>query len=288
MWLKQKCLYITIGFFLMPACIVFPLSREKHFKSSSQQNQTRPSKADVVESTTPPKRGGRVKKEEAIFELTESIKFADGTEIFTVGKYDIKDLRELPIHMGGNETDGVTLTKQETDKIHVRTCREYDSAVEQGYFPYTTYDITMKSFFKYPCGLLNIFHTAKYPEQSFIVSPTEGILNLELLPLSFFPVLSDFEQTYGFNIKNVTYQEQVEKGLLEVTDMGQNWMSCEIEGLTQHLTEVARADFNGDGIEDILLSEAVYATRGSFRTYKITILTKKSLDGKYEKYNRMV
>ena len=178
-----------------------------------------------------------MKKEEAIFKLTESIKFADGTEILTVGKSDIEALRDLPIHMGGNETDGVTLMEQETDKIHVRTCREYDSAVEQGYFPYTTYDITMESFFKYPCGLLNIFHTAKYPEQSFIVSPTEGILNLELLPLSFFPVL----------------------------------------------TEVARADFNGDGIEDILLSEAVYAIRGSFRTYKITILTKKSMDGKYEK-----
>ena len=47
--------------------------------------------------------------------------------------------------------------------------------------------------------------------------------------------------------------------------MGENWLRCENEGLKQYLKEVARADFNSDGIEDILLSEYVSATRGSYR-----------------------
>ena len=219
---------------------------------------------------------------EAIFELIEGMQFADGTEVKSIAKADIEDLRDLPIHMGKNKTNGVTLTNRKNEKIHVHTCREYDAALERGYFPYSNYDISMASWFKYPCGLLNLLETATIPQRSFIPTSKEGLFNLELLPLSLFPVVSDFEQTYGYNIENVTYQDQVEKELLKVTDMGHNWFSCEDDVLEQHLTEVARADFNGDGIEDILFFESVHATQGSFRFYQIIILTRKSIDGKFE------
>ena len=219
---------------------------------------------------------------ETIFELIEGMQFADGTEVKSIAKADIEALRDLPIDMGGNDTDGVTLTNDKNEKVYVRTCREYDSALKRGYFPYSNYDISMGSWFNYPCGLLNLLETATIPQQSFIPTSKEGILDLELLPLSVFPVLSDYEQTYGYNIENVTYQDYVEKGLIKVTGMGHNWLSCEQEGLKQHLTEVIRADFNGDGIEDILFFESVHATQGPYRTYDIIILTRKSIDGKFE------
>ena len=219
---------------------------------------------------------------QGIFQLIESMQFADGTEVEFIAKADIDALRDRPIYMGGNNTDGVTLTKSRNEKIHVRTCREYDSALKRGYFPYSNYDISMGSWFKYPCGLLNLLETATIPQQSFIPTSKEGVFNLELLPLSLFPVLSDYEQTYGYNIENVTYQDQVESGLLKVIGVGQNWFSCEDDALRQHLTEVARADFNGDGIEDILFFESGHATQGSFRFYQIIILTRKSIDGKFE------
>ena len=219
---------------------------------------------------------------EAIFELIEGMQFADGTEVESITKADIEDLRDLPVHMGKNKTDGVTLTKNKDEKIYVRTCREYDAALEGGYSPYSNYDIAMASWFKYSCGLLNLLQTATLSQQSFISTPKKGVFDIELLPLSVFPILSDYEQTYGYDIENVTYQDQVEKGLLKVTDMRHNWFSCEDDVLKQHLTEVARADFNGDGIEDILFFESVHATQGSFRFYQIIILTRKSIDGKFE------
>jgi hypothetical protein len=215
--------------------------------------------------------------------------FADGTEVTSITKADIETLRDLPIDMGGNKTDGVTLTRsrktksRHDKKIHVRTCREYDSALEDGYYPSSTYDISMGSWFKYPCGTLNLLETATVPQRSFIPTSEEGVFNLKLLPLSLFPVVTDFEQTYGYNIENVTYQDQVDKGLLKVTEMSQSKLVCEDDGLRQHLTEVARADFNGDDVEDILLSEAVHATQGTYRTYDMIILTRKSTDGKFEK-----
>ena len=284
MGFRQKCLYVGVGFLFMAFCIVLVLGCEKGNKSSSQQNSTTSSsKTEVAEK--PPVRASRTaaESEELSFELVESIKFADGTEVKSITKADIEALRDRPIYMGGNDTDGVTLTNEKNEKVHVSTCREYDSALERGYFPYTTYDIAMDSWLKFPCGTLNFLQAATTPRQSFIPNPKEGVIDLALLPLSLFPVLTDIEQRYGYSIENVTYQDQVEKGLLKVTGMGENWLSCEEEGLKQHLIERVRADFNSDGIEDILLSESVHATGGTFRFHQITILTRKSVDGMFEK-----
>ena len=283
MGFRQKCLHAGIGFMFMTFGMVLVLGCEKSNRSSSQQSVTTPNNtAEMLEKPSAPESGTAEAPEELSFELVESIKFADGAEAKSIAKADIDALRDRRIHMGGNDTDGVTLTNEKNEKVHVRTCREYDAAIERGYYPYTTYDISMASWFEYPCETLNLLETAAIPQQSFISKPKEGVIDLALLPLSLFPVLSDIEQTYGHNIDNVTYQDQVDKGLLKVTGMGENWLSCEDDGLKQHLTEVARADFNSDGIEDILLSESVSATQGSYRSYKITILTRKSVDGKFE------
>ncbi len=313
MGLRQRCLCLRIGFLFVAFCAVFVLGCEKNNESSSQQTETDPNnKAKVTEKTPAsasempiggpngcvvmmteknpaPASAPPVEPGELTFELVRSIKFADGTEVKSITKADIETLRDLPIDMGGNKTDGVTLTRsrktksRHDKKIHVRTCREYDAALEDGYYPSSTYDISMGSWFKYPCGTLNLLERATIPQQSFIPTSNEEVLDLKLIPLSLFPVMTDFEQTYGYNIENVTYQDYVEKGLIKVIDRDQNGFSCENDGLRQHLTEVARADFNDDGIEDILLSETVHATQGTYRTYDMIILTRKSIDGKYEK-----
>ena len=277
---RQRCLCMGIGFLFIMFCTVFVLGYEKPIMAASQHTETDPnSEGTATEKPPAPASAPPVKPKEITFELTESIKFADGTEVKSITKADIETLRDLPIDMGGNDTDGVTLTNNKDDKIHVRTCREYDAALEDGYYPSSTYDISMASWFKYPCGLLSLLETAAIPQQSFLPTLKEGAVSLELLPFSLFPELLDFED----NIANVTYRDRVKQGLLKVTDIGQNWFSCEDDGLRQHLTEVARADFNDDGIEDSLLSEAVHATQGTYRTYDLIILTRKSMDGKYEK-----
>ena len=274
---RQRCLCMGIGFLFMMLCVVFVLTCEGR------------SEAEVAKKSPSPASGTSVKPEELTFELIKNIKFADGTEVKSIAKADIDALRDRPIDMGGNKTDGVTLTRgrktksRHDKKIHVRTCREYDSALEDGYYPSSTYDISMASWFKYPCETLNLLEIATIPQQSFIPTSKEGVFDLKLIPLSLFPVVTDFEQTYGYNIENVTYQDYVDKGLLKVTEMSQSKLVCEDDGLRQHLTEVARADFNGDDVENILLSEAVHATQGTYRTYDMIILTRKSMDGKFEK-----
>ena len=218
------------------------------------------------------------------FEFTTPLTFANNIEKKSITKADIQALRDLPVDMGENDTDGVTLTnrKRYDEKKHVQTCSEYDAALAQGYLPASTYDIAMSSYFEYRCGTLNLIKQASEPNRSFL-PPPEKLFDLKLLPLALFPVFSDVEQTYGYNIENDTYQNQADKGLLTVVKPQGDWFSVcyEDEGSRQYLTEGVRTDFNGDGIEDVLLYEAVYVTGGSYRSYDLIILTRKSADSKF-------
>jgi len=50
----------------------------------------------------------------------------------------------------------------------------------------------------------------------------------------------------------------------------------------QQLVEVARADFNGDGIEDILVFEYGYATHGTLGFGGVRILTRRTASSRFE------
>ena len=115
--------------------------------------------------------------------------------------------------------------------------------------------------------------------------PTDDpeLFDLKLLPLTLFPVITDYEQVYGRDIEGETFYDQVEKGELEVIENTPHKFACKSEGTEYYLTEVVRADFNGDETEDILFRETEYAIGGTYRVYNLLILTRKSSGAKYEK-----
>ena len=85
---------------------------------------------------------------EVVFELIEGMQFANTAEVKFVAKADIESLRDRPIRFGENKhIDGVTLTNGEGKQAYVRTCREYESALEEGYSPYTNFDLKMSTWF---------------------------------------------------------------------------------------------------------------------------------------------
>lgn len=219
---------------------------------------------------------------EDVLELIEGMQFADATEVKFVAKADIDSLRDRSIRLGENKhIDGVTLTNRGGKQTYVRTCREYESALEQGASPYTNFDFKMSTWFRHQCGLLNALQAATTPQQSFISAPKVGITDLKLLPVSFFPIIG--EEAANMEFLDGTYQSKVDDGVLMVESTHQNSLQIrEPEGMGQHLVEVVRADFNWDGIEDILLFEYCYATHGTLGYGGIRILTRKSINGKFE------
>jgi len=216
-----------------------------------------------------------------IFRLIESMQFAEAMEIRTVVKADIDDLRGRPIRFGQNDhIYGVTLTNDSNEQVYVRTCKEYDTAIQSGYYALTNFDIKISTFFEHQCGLLSSLQDATTPDRSFIADPRAGIVDIQLIPFSFFPSLGDTPQE---NDPTATYQRKVDDGTLVIKRLRQNTLCIEVpEGMGQQLIEVARADFNNDGIEDMLIFEYCYATHGTFGVGGIRILTRKTENGLFE------
>ncbi len=273
---------MEIGCLFMMFFIVFVLGCEKNIKSSSQQTETDLNSKEIVTEKPPgPVNASPVKPEELTFELSESIKFADGTEVKSITKANIEALRDLPIYSEKNDyIDGVTLINAKDEQIFVRTCREYEAAFERGYYPSLPNSNVKSSIrFDHNCGLLRVLQAATVSQESFISNPKVGVIDLELLPFSFFPSVDELERME----LNATYQSKVIKDVLVVKMVRQNFLTIvEPHGMGQQLVEAVRADFNGDGIEDILLFEYCFATGGTLGFGGIRILTRKSTDGKFE------
>ena len=164
--------------------------------------------------------------------------------------------------------------------MHVRTCEEYDIAIQSGYYALTNFDIKMSTFFEHQCGLLSSLQATTTPGRSFIADPRAGIADLQLIPFSFFPSFGDAPPE---DDTAATYQSKVDDGTIVIKRLRQNTLCVEEpEGMGQQLIEVARADFNSDGIEDILLFEYCYATHGTLGFGGIRILTRKTANGLFE------
>ena len=241
------------------------------------------SNADVPKES-PPASGTSVKPEAVTFELIKDIMFADGTEVKSVTKTDIDDLRDLPVWMGEiGLLDGLRLTHKQKEKLHVRTCREYDSAMESGYYADTGFEVKMSVWFKFQCGLLNALETAEIPRESFISDLKVGVINLELLRFAIFPYnLADILDWEEARDMKTTYQDMVDAEELRVKSADKHILRVEDEGMAQTMEEVVRADFNNDGIEDILVFEYHRAIGGTLGFGGIIMLTRKSIDGKLE------
>ena len=77
---------------------------------------------------------------EVVFELIEGMQFTNAAEVKFVAKADIESLRDKPIRFGENKhINEVTLTNSKGKQVHVQTCREYESALDQGYSPYSNF-----------------------------------------------------------------------------------------------------------------------------------------------------
>jgi hypothetical protein len=185
------------------------------------------------------------------------------------------------VTLGQNDhVSGVTLTNHAGQERFVTNCKEYDDAVGAGYFAFSNYNMKISVFFRHQCGLLSALESARTADASFIAEPRAGITDLQLMPFFLFPWTGDRETSED---ATTTYQNKVDDGTLVVKRLKQNMLSIvEPEGMGQHLVEVARADFDGDGIEKILLFEYCYATHGTLGFGGVTILRRRGPNALFE------
>jgi hypothetical protein len=160
----------------------------------------------------------------------------------------------------------------------VFSCREWAQAHRQGEYVNSNYEMAMESSFIHTCSLLYALKDAKPAKRSFIANPRVGLANLNLLPPNVKgDGLSDEEET-EFNklaARGVRMSNLIAKGEVKAKATKTSLSLAEPYDETE-LEEAARADFNGDGVEDIFIWASKHIGMGTLRYYYYFLLTRRS------------
>jgi hypothetical protein len=187
---------------------------------------------------------------------------------------DIEMLASDPLSLGENAgVQGVTLTDPHNVNAQrlVSNCKAYDAASRAGWYALTTYDQSIESYFKRACGVLALMANGARAERSFLGPAEQGFGNADRISAS--AIASLIPEGRGLTIGDL-----VRGGSVTILAEQPRRIVLTANGMEAELTEIARGDFDGDGIADMLAFLAVHAQNGTFRSYDVLVLTRKALN----------
>jgi hypothetical protein len=205
--------------------------------------------------------------------LSTALQFADGDVAGCISQSEAKRLLDRTLALGDNrEKDGVTLThpKNMSERRPATTCRQYDELTSQGWYALTTYDMSMESFFRRECALIDALAKGMPARKSFVDDPRVGISDLDVVSAL---VLKGFVPT---GAADATVGTLVRAGAVKVEEQSPRLLRLSGNGFTAEFEEMARGDFNGDGNQDIFVFSAIHAEGGTLRGYETRILSRSS------------
>lgn len=213
--------------------------------------------------------------------LPIAINFEDGA--FNTFSFDksLANLYDKKIIFGGVE-EFLNLRDDLNINITISTLREWITAIENGFYPFTNKDIKMSESVDFLGNFLEALKKAKLPKVSFLDEPWIDISNLDYLSPK---ILIDFE---GKLIQNIQNEESIgdlyRKKIISVTNDSPFDILIEFNGFETLISEQFRADLNDDGIEDILVRVWYRSIHGTMGFGETLILTRKSLKSLIEPF----
>jgi hypothetical protein len=219
-------------------------------------------------------------RKEITFTVVEPLEFKGRVVSGSLRKSEIAGLLELPVRNGNSDLKegyGVEMTRPNYERFMVYTCRQWKKALEEKAYAASTFDMSMESSLVHTCGLLFELQNANLPRKSFIANPRVGLADLNLLPAEILSADTDNEgnekeQVPGLTVSKAVPAQDIEKRTNKV-------LTLRYGGFRQSFWEAARADFNGDGIEDILVLTAGRAEGGTLGYSDYFVLTRTGSSG---------
>jgi hypothetical protein len=176
----------------------------------------------------------------------------------------VNELVDLPVRLGADLPDGLPFkSKDEASERLVRTVREYRAAITSGYYAYSTFGMKMEAFFKDANGMLTALEACRPSANSFIRSPRVGLCDIDLLPTSLLLYVGEDAKSIASITTHATIGEAVRARKVSVVQVSSSFLTVEFAGDGTHMREILRADLDGDGYEDLLVSRYQYAVGGS-------------------------
>ena len=197
--------------------------------------------------------------------LTKPLVFADRSEerIESISPDEVEGFLDRPVLIGGNPIFAADFGDDDAIRMTVRTCREYRAALAAGFYAKTTYDIKSEAFLRAANSMLTAAASLRMPLTSFIRTPYVGLADLDLLPSSLLPCVSPDDDEQIKALGPLSLGDLSRRSEIRLLDVASGQISLEWRSMGLMLREIGRADFDSDGIEDILCECYCWATEGT-------------------------
>jgi 5-methylcytosine-specific restriction endonuclease McrA len=217
------------------------------------------------------------------FPLNVTVNFESGSWEVVADSEQINRLFDEPVdlHVEGKER-GVRFTDGKGSDISISTCREYKAAIAAGYYPSDNSSLKVSFALATTSAILEAASHARLAPISYIRSPRHGMTDFSLLPATLAPTKcldgSDIVSQSG----STTIQELVEAGSISATILSDTKVEIECQDQGVALTELMRADFDDDGVDEVLIEVHSYIKFATFRSLNIGLLRKKDTVSLFE------
>jgi len=183
---------------------------------------------------------------------------------------DIDSLFDQKISMGGQ--DGYEFLRLDFEDnnsyVRVETAGQYLEMRRKGAAPYTTYDISMDSWFK---RILPPLVFSKHSSAS-----KRSLLGDDLMDLSvsFLPWFGSEERIRleSDTAKGFSLADYLKNGRIKSVKKSENSISFETSGMRHSIEELVRGDYDGDGYEDSIVKHNEHYIEGTGRSYTCYIV----------------
>ena len=174
-------------------------------------------------------------------------------------------LRDRAVIDGGGDAISVNLAAPVTggDDASVRTCAEFDALSEKGWYALSGADMRREEYFDRACGALAFLVKAKPAQETHFTGGKASLEDIRSMAMA---------EATGFG-------EAEPAAAVDVSEMEDRVWKVEIGQGETMIYEIAHADFNGDGLGEILAYVSVGSAGGTARTGSIGLLEKASDGG---------
>jgi len=189
----------------------------------------------------------------------------------------IKDIREIIDKEWYAEFSVVDPAKPEIT-FPISSCGTYIEQANEELYPLPLMDYAAFLYITTMCDATNIIANGKPARKTFLNTFKFNDSLPDTLPAQLALIISVSESKRLLSNKSIKYWSQITK-ISSTVKIGPNHVKYIDESGTQELELVARGDFNGDGIEDMLITSHDSVKGGSYSATRLFLLTRLTLKG---------
>ena len=201
----------------------------------------------------------------------------------------LHDLMDKPFALAGMSALKVSHPENVAEQATVSTCSEYKVYQSDGWFALSQRDMEKEVRVQRQCGVLTILANAKQASTSYL-KDGDGLHQLDRMPQSFLLRLDETDdrqeqglwQRVRLSLLNFqTVQGMVDKGTCQVQEATPKDIRLSYDNVDAVYKELARADIDGNGTEDMLVSVVARPVGGSAVVSKLLVLSTYSQGGRF-------